>query len=142
MIPNIKLIIFGLLVALFAFGLSSCGDKKEEIERSFRLDEFIPKYNKYINGWLAEQKMVHEKAVKEAQTKLTEAEEREKAGLQDTIEENQKALERIEFRQSLGDYFMKKEESDMPADLHWQTGDEEPENEDRVSKKRKSRKNK
>ena len=135
MIPNIKLIIFGLLVTLFAFGLSSCGDKKEEIERSFRLDEFIPKYNAYISGWLAEQKMVHDKAVKEAQTKLTEAEEKEKAGLQDTIEENRKALERIEFRQSLGDYFMKKEESDMPDDLDWQTGDEEPEMGDFRAKK-------
>ncbi len=133
--PCLKRIGFGLLATLFGFGFSACDDPEEEVERSFGLDEFIPKYNKYIRDWLVKQKGVHEKAIEDAQAKLADATEKEKASLQDTIKENQSAIERIEFRQGLGDYFMAKKESDLPAGLVWEDGMDEPEIGDPKAKK-------
>ena len=135
MMAYLKMILFGLLAALLATGFSSCGDNEEQIERSLGLEEFIPKYNKYIREWIVAQKASHEKAIKDAEAELADASEKKKTSLQDTIQENRGAIERLEFRQSLGDYFATKKESDIPADLVWETGMDEPEIGDPRAKK-------
>ncbi|MCP5536032.1 MAG: hypothetical protein H7A51_07320 [Akkermansiaceae bacterium] len=124
---HLKLISSSLIAGVIAFGLSGCEEKEEQFERSLGLDAFIPKYNNYIKGWLAEEKANHKKIIEKAREQLVSASGKKKTALQDTIEENERAIERIEFRESLGDYFAKKEESDIPKDLVWEDGANEPE---------------
>lgn len=127
MIQSLKLISASLIVAIIALGLSGCEKEEEKVDRALGLEAFIPKYNDYIKGWLAEKKAGHVKIIQEARDKLGNASDTERANLQGAIEESQRAIERIEYRESLGGYFVSRQESDLPSDLVWEDGSDEPE---------------
>ena len=112
---------------MLACGFSGCDRKQEVVERSLGLKAFIPQYNRYIKDWLATEKAGFEKIIKESEQELAAATEKEKAGIEDQIDEAQRAASRIEYRQALGDYFAVKQESDLPAGLVWEDGIDEPE---------------
>ena len=120
-------ILKGSLAIMLACCFSGCDRKEEVVERSLGLEAFIPQYNRYIKGWLATEKAGYEQIIKEAEQALAAAAEKEKPAIQEQIDEAQRVKSRIEYRQALGDYFAIKQESDVPANLVWEDGMDEPE---------------
>ena len=116
--------------------LCSCGEDEEVIEKGLGFDDFVPKYNDYIRDWLKKEKAEAEKGVAEAQAKLeAETDEARKEALAKGVEEAQVILDRVIFRQGLGDYFSFKDPSAIPQDLTWEDGMDQPEIGDPRAKK-------
>lgn len=112
-----------LAVSLFC----GCGDETEEVERNLGFDEFVPTYNNYINKWLGREQQRVQKALDDLATAIQSAEGPQKEELENTLADTQREMARINYRQSLGDYFAFKKEEDIPKDLDWQDGMDEPE---------------
>jgi len=113
----------------------SCSDDEEDVERSLGFDEFVPKYNTYIKKWLSEEQSRLRKLVDETEKELATADAAGRADLEEKLAGAKRELGRIEFRQSLGDYFAFKKEEDIPKDLVWEDGMGEPEIGDPRAKK-------
>ncbi|NWK55521.1 hypothetical protein HW115_07855 [Verrucomicrobiaceae bacterium N1E253] len=107
--------------------LSSCGEEQEEVERTFGFDEFVPKYNAYIKNWLAGERHRVKKEIDSLSEEQAGADERKLAELKDSLADARRELARIEYRQSVGDYFAFKKETDLPEGLQWEDGSGQPE---------------
>jgi len=124
---SIKYFAHGLLLLAVSCVLSGCSDDEDVVERSLGFEEFVPVYNKYVNDWLNEQELRVNKEIQEAEGKMVAAEGNEKKSLEANLADLRRERERIEFRQSLGGYFSFKKEEDIPANLKWEDGMDEPE---------------
>ncbi len=129
---------FVLILALLGVGLFSSCQKEEQVEvNAETFEDFMPKYNRYIRDWLSKQEEKLRKEATELEKKLAEAEAEPEVAkrLKGLVDENQRSLDRITFRQSLGDYFAFKDPSSIPEGLVWQDGMENPEIGDPAAKK-------
>lgn len=111
----------------------------------YDLDGFIETHNKEISNWLEASLEKTEKA------KQKKVEELEKLSAEGASEDEKSAakrraikrdiaaidrdIEKIKFRQNQGDYFQFKSPDDIPKDLVWETGMNEPEIGDPKAKK-------
>lgn len=116
-----------LVLPVLLLSLPSCKDESETIERKLGFEEFVPKYNQYIDTWLQGQHAEVSKQLKELEGSLVEAKEGKRTEIQETIDEKKRELARIQYRQSLGDYFSFKTIDDMPQNLVWEDGMGQPE---------------
>ncbi len=108
--------------------LHSCREEIQTSERKANIDSFVRDYNAYIKSWLSEEQTNYTQQLTELEKKISEQDsESEKEKLQSNLEGLKKNLERVEFRQSLGDYFSMKTIDDLPKDLVWENGMENPE---------------
>ncbi|MBT8036054.1 MAG: hypothetical protein KJO21_00790 [Verrucomicrobiae bacterium] len=116
-----------LALPVMLLGLHSCGDESEVVERRLGFKAFVPKYNAYIKSWLAgEHARVHKQVVG-LQEEMATADDESRHHLVSTLEETKRELARIEYRQSLGDYFAFKKPEEMPDGLRWEDGMDQPE---------------
>ncbi|MFC4994043.1 ABC transporter substrate-binding protein [Rubritalea tangerina] len=111
-----------------ALTLCGCGDNGDaQFERKLGFVEFVPRYNKFIDGWLAKQLKVVDKRISEESQKLADASDaNEKLSLEASIEALKREKQRYLFRQSVGEYFSIKTPEDLPSDLVWQNGNDVP----------------
>lgn len=119
---------FLLFIPLFL--LPSCSGPEEEQVAVTSFEEFYPKYNAYIASWLAEEvtRLSEAKAaLEEGISSLPKEAESERKAKLDELAELERGLERMLFRQSLGDYFSFQTKNDLPSDLKWDNGSDEPE---------------
>ena len=122
---SFQLVFITLFTTLF---LSSCNDEDvAPVERHLGFKEFVPQYNQYIKSWLKKEHARVSKSLAELEEKLASAEGEEKKDIENTISDTRRELARIEFRQQVGDYFAFKKESDLPQDLVWEDGMDQPE---------------
>ena len=122
-----------LLIILF---LTSCGKEESVKNEGANFEAWYPRYNQYISDWLGEQVKVTNESIKELQNRSNEETDPEaQKKLKDQISEKQKELERFSSRQALGDYIAFLDLKDLPEDLMWEDGQEEPEIGDPESKK-------
>lgn len=123
---SMKSLIYTWFIVVGCFALSGCGDEDEVMERSLGFEEFVPKYNEYINNWLKNEKVKLEKEIGETEEKIQASEGEDRTALEVSMKDLMRTKERIEFRQSLGDYFAFKKETDLPSDLTWEDGMDQP----------------
>ncbi len=129
-------ILFRVVSCVFvACFFSACNEHEEEVERSLGFDEFVPKYNLYIKNWLIKEHARVQKEIESLEAELANADDQKKADIEDTLSDARRELERVEFRQSNGDYFAFKTEADIPEGLVWEDGMDEPEIGDPRAKK-------
>jgi len=110
-------------VTLLVLLLSSCNEeerKPRDIEAHFY--EFTEKYNQEIALYL------DEALITEAENFAKETDEKKRKDIQ-------KKIDKLNYRKSLGGFFIFKEESDLPEGLIWQDGMDEPEIGDPNAKK-------
>ena len=120
-------IIQTLLLACFLLPFASCEKKQEKAKLGIDSEAFYARYNKYITDWLAQQKNTAEKGIEEKEKMVAEStDEEEKKRLQSGIAELERTIAKMEFRQGVGDFFAFKDESEVPADLVWEDGMDEP----------------
>lgn len=118
--------LLGLVLTVLLLG--GCHREESYAGGGYDFEGFVPKYNSYIANWLAKQ---NERLVKEQEELAAkiEAEEDEevKSRLQADAAELQREMDRIVFRQGAGDYFQFKSLDDVPDDLVWEDGLDQPE---------------
>jgi len=124
---SLKSLLHSVFILSAAIGLSGCGDEEVVLERKLGFDEFVPKYNAYISKFLEKENARVSKELAEVEEKLTTAEGKSKTELEDQQDELKRELERITFRQSLGNYFAFKKPEEIPAGLKWEDGMDQPE---------------
>jgi microcin C transport system substrate-binding protein len=120
-----------LLLAVVALSgcitLVGCRSDSEQTTRTSGFDEFVPQYNAYIREWiLGQQKASLEKA-EELATKISSAEGDSKATLELEAEVVRQDLEKWKYRLGIGDFIKTGTPSEIPTDLVWLDGMEQPE---------------
>lgn len=115
--------------------LGGCARDGEQAERKLGFEEFVPVYNRYIAGWLAERKRETEREITRVRGELAKTEGDAAQRLQSLLDSLLKDREKWAFRESLGDYLKTASPSDIPQDLVWKDGMEQPEIGDPAARK-------
>ena len=116
--------------------LCGCAEKEESVRRGLGFDEFVPKYNRYIREWLAGKKQeAEETRAKVLASYEAETDPEKRKVLEGEVAEARRQVDRLVFREGLGDYFSFKSPADLPADLEWEDGLDQPEIGDARAKK-------
>ncbi len=121
---------FLLSLVLVAAGiclLASCRKDESETARALDFEAFIPRYNNYIQKWLAEQQAITNQETERISAALTTAQGEAKALLEIQATANRREREKWEFRLGLGDYLKVGDPTEIPADLIWENGMDQPE---------------
>jgi microcin C transport system substrate-binding protein len=119
--------ILGTIAAcMLMLGVGACRRNTQESVRKFGFDEFVPTYNRYIHEWLLKQQAASKQAASAIQDKLTSADDAAKATLEAQAAAIGRDLEKWTYRLGLGDYLKFGQTSELPADLVWQDGMEQP----------------
>jgi microcin C transport system substrate-binding protein len=108
---------------VFPLLLLSCKKEEAPYVGGLGFDEYYPVYNDYNIRWCAGK-------LAEAKQELAKAEPDSPAA-----KDAQEVVERFERRIALGDYFDFKTSEDLPKDLVWKDGLDEPEDSDPAAKK-------
>ncbi len=116
-------------------GLAGCGPEEETVERKLGFEEFVPLYNRYIADWLAEMSAGTEKEIAEVERQLAEATEENRVKLEGLHADLLRDREKWAFRKSLGGYMKIGTPDEVPDDLVWKNGMEQPEIGDPNAKK-------
>jgi microcin C transport system substrate-binding protein len=125
-----------LLIVPLPVLLCGCSREEEEVEQRTGLTEFLPRYNKYIREWVAEQQRQTEEEIAGLEAKVEEAEDDAARNYaRDELAELLAKREMLLFRQGLGDYFAYKTPADIPEGLVWEDGLDQPELGDPAAKK-------
>lgn len=117
-----------LALLLLLLPLSSCKQELEEGERGLKSEAFYARYNRYIAGWLSDKKSETQLSITEREAALAESNDPEtQKRLAGSVTELKRELARYEFREGLGDFFSFGDPSEIPADLVWEDGMDQPE---------------
>ncbi len=129
-------LIFQLAIFTACLGLlPGCKRETTEVKRTLGFDEFVPVYNRHIQSWLVGQEKTAREAVAKNAAALAAAEGDAKTTLEVQAASLQRELEKWQFRLTLGDYIQFHQPEDVPADLVWQNGMDQPEIGDPAAKK-------
>jgi len=121
--------------ALCVLGSAGCRRDEEVVERKLGFYTFVPAYNAYIHKWVAEQQDHAKKESTRITAALASAEGDARTLLESQAEANRLEVEKWDFRVGLGDYLKFGKPSDVPADLVWENGQDQPEMGDPAAKK-------
>ena len=132
-----RLLIRLAMVSLAALALPGAGCRQEAVEstRAFGFDAFVPVYNRYIHNWLKTQQAETDKELARIETQLATAEGAAKDKLANQAETLRRDQEKWQFRLALGDFLKTGNPSEIPAELVWQNGLDQPEIGDPAAKK-------
>jgi microcin C transport system substrate-binding protein len=122
------------LAAIALLG-TACRRQPAEAARTLGFDAFVPVYNRHIANWLKTQQVTTDKEVARIAGELANA-----AGTaRDTLNSRAAALcqdqEKWKFRLALGDYLKIGQAADIPANLVWENGMNQPEIGDPAARK-------
>ena len=124
-----------LAVCLIASVLGSCKSSDREISRKLEFDSFLPIYNRHIDSWLRTQQKDTADEIARLTEELPLAESTARAALETRLAALQLDREKWEFRLGLGDYLKIGTIAELPTDLVWEDGMDQPEIGDPASQK-------
>ena len=126
-----------LMIALAALALLGTGCRRAPAEtaRTFGFDAFVPVYNRYITTWLTTQQAATAKELVRIEAALATAEGPARTSLQTHAQTLRQDQEKWQYRLALGDYLKTGRSSDVPANLVWENGLDQPEIGDPAAKK-------
>ncbi len=124
-----------VVLGVLALGGASCRRDSGQAGRSLGFEEFLPVYNRHIRGWLEEQKAATQKELARVEAQASAADPAEKEKLKLQVETLRHDMEKWEFRLGLGDFLKISDPSQVPADLVWENGMDQPEIGDPAAKK-------
>jgi microcin C transport system substrate-binding protein len=114
---------------------ASCRHDNREAARTLEFDKFVPIYNKYIHNWLLEQQANTEKEIVRIAGEVAKAEGDPKSILESQLTGLQTDRKKWQFRLGLGDFLKFGKPEEIPADLVWEDGMDQPEIGDPAAKK-------
>jgi hypothetical protein len=118
------LLLFGSLTLMSLLG---CQREATQTQKGSGFEEFIPIYNRYIQTWLKEQIATGDRALESARSKLADAKGDEAERLQLQLDALKRDQEKWQYRLTLGDYLRFSDPSQLPNNLAWQQGLDQPE---------------
>tara|TARA_B100000959_G_scaffold133372_1_gene139865 strand:+ start:1255 stop:3336 length:2082 start_codon:yes stop_codon:yes gene_type:complete len=121
-------------VLFFLLCMGGCQQLDEDLAAEANFDQWRPHYNRYIRNWLTKQVGVIEKKYDADKNGLLD--KNETVGIS---EDDRKKLDRMKARQEMGDYFQIKTAEDLPTDLVWENGMDQPEIGDEAAEKHKGK---
>jgi len=124
-----------LLSGTFVLLGTGCRRDSTEVSRSLGFEEFMPVYNRHIAGWLKSQQEATNKEVARIEAELTTADDKAKTTLQNQLQTLHHDQEKWNFRHSIGDFLKIGSLSEIPANLVWENGMNQPEIGDSAAKK-------
>jgi microcin C transport system substrate-binding protein len=130
-----KFLAMPMLALFWLAALSSCSRETVETERKLEFEAFMPIYNRYIHKWLETQQSATAKAIAENETALKSAEGEARTSLELQRETLRREEEKWRFRLGIGDFLKIGNASEIPTDLVWQNGMDQPEIGDPAAKK-------
>ena len=113
-----------LLLLLLVAG---CRRDSGEISRGFEFDAFVPTYNSHIEKWLLAQREATEKEIARVAAELPAAEGEARDALATLAKALETDMEKWNFRLALGPYLKVGTPAEIPADLAWENGMDQPE---------------
>ncbi len=131
-LPRCLALVSAAVVALAGTG---CRRDAPESARKLDFDSFIPIYNSYIHNWLVRQQTVTDKELARIESELPAAQGKAKELLLNRAKALRLDQEKWRFRLALGDYLKIGKPTDVPGDLVWETGMDQPEIGDPAAKK-------
>ena len=128
---------FWSLLTLLACLLLSAACRKGDVEipRKLEFDSFLPIYNRHIESWLLTQQAATEKEISRISAALEGASAEEKSALETEAATHQVDLEKWKFRLGLGNFLKIGNAAEIPSDLVWENGMDQPEIGDPSAKK-------
>jgi len=123
------------LAGMLALTAVGCRHEAQASGRKLEFDAFVPTYNRYIHDWLLKQQATSKEEAAALQAKLATADGEAKAALESRAAAVSLDLSKWDFRLGLGDYLKVGKPTDVPADLVWKDGMEQPEIGDPRAKK-------
>ena len=125
------------MISLGALALLGTGCRRESAEtsRTLGFDAFLPVYNRHIASWLKSQRVATEKELARIDAELATADDAAKGALLTQAETLHHDQEKWSFRTAIGDFLKIGKPFDVPADLVWENGMNQPEIGDPAAKK-------
>jgi microcin C transport system substrate-binding protein len=123
------------LLVSFTLGLISCQQESKEISRTLNFEEFIPVYNRHINDWIRSEQAATEKEVALVSEKLASADDAAKPALELRANSLRLDQEKWQFRAGLKDFIKIGTIAEVPQNLVWENGMDQPEIGDPAAKK-------
>lgn len=124
-----------LALAACALLATGCRHDTREASRKLEFDAFVPIYNRYIKNWLLDQQAATEKEVARVSAELATAQGETKSALAIRSEALRVDQEKWRFRLALGDFLKIGTLAEVPSDLVWSNGMDQPEIGDPSAKK-------
>jgi microcin C transport system substrate-binding protein len=115
--------------------VTSCRHESSEITRKLEFDTFRPTYNRYLENWLKTQQATTDKELAQVTTDLATASDAAKAALETHAAALRLDQSKWQFRLGLGDFLKIGNSSEIPHDLVWENGLDQPEIGDPAAKK-------
>lgn len=118
--------IAGLLILI---GLAACNNstKEEFTQPEVGFEEFVDLYNADIQQWLVDQLDATNQKISQLEASKTNAPESELNSINNQITNLQADVDKFNYRLSHDGYFSFKSEDDIPNNLNWQDGMDQPE---------------
>jgi microcin C transport system substrate-binding protein len=127
---------YGFVAFIISICLTiGCQQKTKEAPRKLEFDAFVPIYNRYIENWLKTQQAETDKELTKVTTELTTAQNAAKTALETKAKGLKLDQEKWNFRLGLGPYLKFSTPAEIPTDLVWENGLDEPEIGDPRAKK-------
>ncbi len=134
----LKPLVIAIISCSCVLTLTHCKSSENVSEaKLYDLDSFIVRHNEEVNLWVDGEIEAVKNKREELDSKLSdlvsgketlsEGDQKLKRKLERSITSSQRDLEKFEFRKSRGEYFSFKTPEDIPVDLVWEDGMDEPE---------------
>ncbi len=117
------------------FIVTGCRHETGEVPRKLGFDAFLPIYNRHIETWLKTQQAATREQAARVTTELNAAEGEAKSALEHHAAALRLDQEKWNFRLGLGDFLKVGTPAEIPTDLVWENGMDQPEIGDPAAKK-------
>ena len=116
------LILLGLLLLI-----TGCRQRSTEIPRKLEFDAFVPVYNRYIEDWLHTQQTITAKEITQVLANSSTAVGDAKVALENRLQTLRLNQSKLKFRVDLGSYLKIGTPAEVPTNLVWENGMDQPE---------------
>ena len=125
--PSPSAIFRMLLAALLVLAPSSCRRESVAVGRGLGFDEFLPRYNQHIAGWLKAELQATQNELAKVESEIPKANAAQANSLRTRAEALRLDVEKFNFRLGLGDFLKIGSAYEVPKDLVWKDGLDQPE---------------
>ena len=116
-----------LLAALLVLAQPGCRRESVAVGRGLGFDEFLPRYNQHIAGWLKAELQTAQNELTKVESEIPKANAAQANSLRTRAEALRLDVEKFNFRIGLGDFLKIGSVNEVPKDLVWKDGMDQPE---------------
>ncbi len=116
-----------LLAALLVLAMQGCRRESVAVGRGLGFDEFLLRYNQHIAGWLKAELQAAQNELAKVESEIPKANAAQANSLRTRAEALRFDVEKFNFRLGLGDFLKIGSADEVPKNLVWKDGMDQPE---------------